>query len=89
VVADAADLAYGEVSFSAMPGRLDPYLPGLNAGLNRDPSTATEQARIALRGYDWVTVIPPELAERLGGDALRATGAFHRVVALAHGGVLA
>ena len=73
-----------------MPGRLDPYRPGLNAALNRDPDTATEPARVALRGYDWVTVIPPELAERLGGaDGLRATGAFHHIVALAHGGVLA
>ena len=90
VVADAADLAYGQVSFTAEPARLDPYRPGLNAALNRDPSKATEPARVALRGYDWVTVTPPELAERLGGaDALRATGAFHRVIGLAHGGLLA
>ncbi|MEV8511372.1 type VI immunity family protein [Dactylosporangium sp. NPDC051484] len=90
VVADAADLAYGQISFSAMPDRFDPYQPGLNAGINRDPRKATEPARAALRGYDWVTVVPPELVERLGGaDALRATGAFHRVVGLAHGGALA
>jgi hypothetical protein len=89
VVADIADLAYGQVIFSAMPARLDPYRPGLNAALNRDPSEATEPARTALRGYDWVTVIPPELTERLGGaGALRATGAFHRVVGLARGGAL-
>ena len=90
VVADAADLAHGAVSFSTMPGRLDPHRPGLNAALNRDPSSATEPARVALRGYDWVTVIPAELAERLGGaDGLLTTGAFHWVVGLTHGGVLA
>jgi hypothetical protein len=89
-VADAADLAYGQVSCTAEPARLDPVRPGLNAAINREPSNATQPARTALRGYDWVTVIPPELAEQLdGADALRAAGAFHRVVGLANGGVLA
>ncbi|MGI5175772.1 type VI immunity family protein [Dactylosporangium sp. CA-152071] len=90
MVADAADLAYGQVSFTAKPARLDPYWPGLNAAINRDQSTATQPARVALRGYDWVALIPPELVEQLGGaDALRATSAFRRVVVFTHGGALA
>ncbi|GAA3223381.1 type VI immunity family protein [Dactylosporangium siamense] len=89
VVADAADFAYGQVLFAGGPARLHPLRPGLVAGLNRDPDRSREPARAALRGYDWVTVVPRELVARLGGtDALRASGAFHRVVGLAHGGAL-
>lgn len=46
------------------------------------------EARQWLRGYSWVTVVPRELTERLGGaDALRATGAFFEVEELPYGGV--
>jgi hypothetical protein len=41
---------------------------------------ADSTARQFLRGYGWVTVLPRELADRLGGAAaLRATGAFAEV----------
>ncbi|MFD5858843.1 hypothetical protein [Streptomyces chartreusis] len=52
------------------------------------PEDTLPESRSFLRGYDWVTVCPQELADRLGGAAeLRATGAFHDVAELAEGGV--
>jgi hypothetical protein len=46
------------------------------------------RSRQQLRGYDWLTICPQELADRLGGtDALRATSAFHEVSQLSGGGV--
>ena len=46
------------------------------------------RSREQLRGYDWLTICPKELADRLGGTgALRATGAFHEVAQLSGGGV--
>jgi hypothetical protein len=45
-------------------------------------------SRQALRGYDWLTICPQELAGRLGGaEVLRGTGAFHEVAPLRGGGV--
>lgn len=47
-----------------------------------------QRSRHQLRGYDWLTICPQELAGRLGGtSALRATGAFHEVTQLPGGGV--
>ncbi|GAA4509141.1 hypothetical protein GCM10023191_069910 [Actinoallomurus oryzae] len=41
-----------------------------------------------LRGYPWITICPPGLAERLGGlAAIRATGAFYEVSSLRAGGL--
>jgi hypothetical protein len=46
------------------------------------------RSREQLRGYDWLTICPQELADRLGGtEALRATRAFHEVAQLSGGGV--
>lgn len=46
------------------------------------------RSREQLRGYDWLTICPQELADRFGGsEALRATGAFHEVAQLSGGGV--
>jgi hypothetical protein len=51
----------------------------------REGKTASRQV---LRGYDWLTICPQELADRAGGAAgLSATGAFHEVAQLAGGGV--
>jgi len=45
-------------------------------------------SRQVLRGYDWLTICPQELADRVGGAAgLAASGAFHEVAQLAGGGV--
>jgi hypothetical protein len=52
----------------AAPARLDPHRPGRN----RDPRGATERARVALRGYAWVTVVPPEMVERPGSPRRNA-----------------
>lgn len=41
-----------------------------------------------LRGYSWLTIVPEELAARLGGPAaLAATGAFTEVRSLKNGGI--
>jgi len=47
------------------------------------------EVRQYLRGYDWVTVLPAEIAARLGGaESLRRSGAFVDAQDLASGGVL-
>jgi hypothetical protein len=54
----------------------------------RRPDYAIDPSRRTQRGYDWLTVIPQELANALGGaDALAATGAFAQVRPLAQGGI--
>jgi hypothetical protein len=58
----------------------------------RMPSLTSDQkvplSREVLRGYDWLTICPQELAGRLGGaDRIRATGAFHEVAPLRGGGI--
>jgi hypothetical protein len=56
--------------------------------LGIDPPTVP-RCREVLRGYSWVTVCAPELAQRLGGArALAASGAFHQVRELPGGQVL-
>jgi hypothetical protein len=46
------------------------------------------RSRDTLRGYDWVTIVPQELASTLGGaEGLAATGAFAQVRPLVRGGV--
>jgi hypothetical protein len=46
------------------------------------------KSREFLRGYSWLTVVPPEIAKRLGGAAgLEATGQFVSVRPLVNGGV--
>lgn len=58
-----------------------------NLGYSVDDTVPNSEQQ--LRGYSWVTVCSPTVAARLGGaEALRATGAFHQVTALAHGGLL-
>lgn len=73
-------------------GAGDPAYAGhhtaLDAALRRDRDDSLREARRHLRGYSWITVVPRELAARLGGaDALTATGAFAEVEALPPGGV--
>lgn len=60
----------------------------LDAGLRRDTDESIRKARERLRGYAWATVVPHELADRLGGaEALAPTGAFSQVEPLPHGGL--
>ncbi|WKX14224.1 hypothetical protein [Streptomyces sp. NL15-2K] len=50
------------------------------------PHETIPTSRQVLRGYEWWTICPKELAGPLGGaDALRVTGAFHDVVRLPSG----
>ncbi|TDC37176.1 hypothetical protein E1211_11265 [Micromonospora sp. 15K316] len=85
-VASSTDPAYGEV---ALDGGAVTGETLLDMGLYRINSDSAAESRRFLRGYDWVTVVPRELAERLGGVApLAASGAFAEVVPLPEGGVL-
>lgn len=52
------------------------------------PDNTIPKSREYLRGYGWLTVIPPEIALQLGGAArLDATGEFYSVRPLANGAV--
>lgn len=85
-VADVTDPTYGEIVVNA-----ETLAPAtmLDGALSRPTAQSAGDSRRRLRGYEWVTVCPTELAARLGGaEALRATGAFVEVVPLAHGGLL-
>lgn len=60
---------------------------GLEDGAH-DRRRARAAASQVLRGYEWVTVVPQELTDELGGPArLRDSGAFVEVVELPPGGV--
>jgi hypothetical protein len=80
-VADEFSPAYGEVSndhggFSA-----------LEAELGWFPWTGVDTYRHTLRGYSWVTIVPEEIGDRLGGvPVLRRSGAFATAEALRNGG---
>lgn len=85
-MAGLADLAYGEI-LRAAAGPTSGTL--LDAALRRAPEESADACRRQLRGYEWVTVCPRELAQRLGGpDGLRDTGAFAEVTPLPYGAVL-
>jgi hypothetical protein len=51
------------------------------------PENTIPESRTWLRGYGWVTVVPREIAARLGVDSLRRGGAFHEVAELPDGGI--
>ncbi|MEU0558036.1 hypothetical protein [Dactylosporangium sp. NPDC006015] len=92
-VAAVSDPAYGEVSLDldghyGVESLLERFLVGLDSR-TRDAIRRTPP-RERLKGYSWITVIPAEVAARLGGAAgLPAGGAFHEVVALPAGGIWA
>lgn len=82
---DTVNPAFGRVCAG------EPVTPktNLDAVLKRKLRTSVAEARQGLRGYAWVTVCPAELTDALGGaDALKRSGAFHRVVSLASGGTV-
>lgn len=74
---------------------------GMNDDMGWDGATALQRtaARFSLadnstdfqsvlRGYSWITIVPPEAAARLGGaSALTASGAFWEVIELPNGAV--
>lgn len=79
-----ADPTYGEVL-------LNPDLPlepttRLDVALRRRPDISARESRSALRGYEWITVCPRPLADRLGGVAgLQQSGIFTHVEPLPGG----
>jgi hypothetical protein len=84
---DAVDPSYGQISHEY----LAPNVTALEA-FTGPPWTLYHEgiarSRTVLRGYDRLTVVAAELADRLGGaDALRAIGAFAQVEQLRSGGV--
>jgi hypothetical protein len=84
-VLDDADPGYAEISYD----RGWELHTELDNALRRDDRHSVEQSRQQLRGYSWVTVLPRELAERLGGTAaVEAAGAAVEVRRLAAGGLL-
>jgi hypothetical protein len=73
-------------------GGVDEYETSLESCLPEHVRIAKDSSwghvREELRGYWWVTVVPGELAARLGGPGgLAATGAFHEVSSLPDGSV--
>lgn len=84
-VANHADPVYGEISW-----KWEVYPSVLELALGVDPVDVLPRARRVLRGYSWITLLPEEIGNRLGGEAgLNGTGAFVRVKHLAGGGYLA
>lgn len=84
--AGQADPIYGEILVDR-----EPQSPqtALDRVLRRIGEDSLEAGRRFLRGYEWVTVCPSDLAKTLGGaDALRATGAFAEITELGTGGLL-
>lgn len=85
-VGDVTDPTYGEI---VVNGEILAPATMLDGALGRTSAESARDSRHRLRGYEWVTICPTELAGRLGGaEALRDTGAFVEVVPLAHGGLL-
>ncbi|GGN95035.1 hypothetical protein GCM10010112_84900 [Actinoplanes lobatus] len=84
-IGERADVAYGEMC--SHPLRR-PWTT-LDRALRRRDRESLPQSRQVLRGYEWVTMCPAELAKSLGeAKGLRDTGAFAEVVELATGGLL-
>jgi hypothetical protein len=85
-IANGARPSYGEVSLTV---EQRPPATRLDSVLNRDPVESAECGRTWLRGYEWATICPAELADRLGGAGrLRSSTAFVKVVELADGAAL-
>jgi hypothetical protein len=82
-----AALQDAPVVFGQAPG--EGKRTALDAALRRHSDVSRRQARVYLRGYNWLTVCNSSLAARLGGaGALRATGAFARVEELSDDSIL-
>jgi hypothetical protein len=77
-------LHYGSTAYEACLRNIDNPVPQEWW----DARYTLNHCREFLRGYSWLTVVPQELAARLGGPSgLAATGAFAEVRPLSKGGV--
>jgi hypothetical protein len=79
-----------DVSFGHVTDDFDaPGWTSLDTVMRRSVARSVRDARQFLRGYSWVTVLPAELAARLGGHpALETSGAFSAVREYPSGAVL-
>ena len=85
-VARVANPTYGELGAGTAVS-LQPETV-LDQALGRSCSDSANASRRYLRGYGWITICPPEIADRLGGaDALLGCSAFHTVYRLPAGGL--
>ncbi|MFI9106685.1 hypothetical protein ACIGXA_39945 [Streptomyces fildesensis] len=85
-ICDALDPSFANITYHDGLGKT-----GLERTLGppwKFPYQTIPASRQVLRGYDWWTICPKELAASLGGaNALRATGAFYEVRCLPSGAV--
>jgi len=89
--ADRWNPGFGHISYdysegmTALENRTDHVTWGVERTM---PQHTIGQSRAWLRGYSWLTIVPQELAGKVGGAAgLRATGAFVQVDELRNGGL--
>ncbi|MFD9412724.1 hypothetical protein ACFWBN_37760 [Streptomyces sp. NPDC059989] len=79
------DPSYAQVGYSLSLGRTE-HEERVGPPLH---SMTLPQSRRLLRGYEWLMVIPREIAAHLGGgDGIAVAGDFHRVETLRDGAVL-
>lgn len=83
-VADQVNPAYGQCEYDDPLGRSALELTLVPPRL---PEDTVPNSRQVLRGYSWLTVCPQQLAEQLGVESVRASGAFHQVEPLKSGGL--
>ncbi|WP_338704358.1 hypothetical protein V2W30_41295 (plasmid) [Streptomyces sp. Q6] len=84
-VADRVDPTFGHICDDLLNPR---YTGRDTAGGRRGVRRSIRLGREILRGYSWVTVVPRELADSLGGAAaLRKKSAFSEVIELKSGAV--
>jgi hypothetical protein len=71
---------YGHVGYGSSEGT------SLEYATRTWPAKTIPQARSELRGYEWATLIAPELLDRLGGiEGIRGSAAFCEIVKLDYG----
>jgi hypothetical protein len=79
-----ADMSNPTAGFVFRHGQMG---PPLEAALYLRPDRTVPRSREVLRDYGWVTAVPQQLGDRLGGlRSLQASGAFHDVAQLTAGG---
>ncbi|GIE84072.1 hypothetical protein [Actinoplanes regularis] len=89
--AEHANPGFGQVGYHYYAGKtvLEQHTDHRVAGLRRvEPRYAIGSCRDWLRGYSWLTLVPGDLTEKVGGSGgLGATGAFVEVAQLGDGGM--
>jgi hypothetical protein len=80
-VANLGNPVHGEIFWGNQTGGVFEW------GIGKYLKQTLPRARQLLRGYAWLTILPEEIGQRLGGlDALRSSGAFVEVEHLDAGG---